>query len=290
MTREDLKRIFRHDDPFDAVGVINGVHEWRCFDFDQCLSSSAVYDLLDMLNLPEDYAWAVESGSHRGFHVWFLCDALPNNHGLPSKRPGAGVFSGKGMGFDHLELRWERCQTLIPPSWHGSGNQYRFLHDDPTAPPAHIAPRTAIDAFFEMTSATPVLHVLPKKPQQNTGGNPFFQSVKQALDPLAIFADIGWNYAEDGANLVGPCPLHESVSGTCLRWHKANGFFYCFHDSCGASGDLLTMIAIFRGCKPFDAAQWAASHYAPDCLINHESPPHPAEGGEYHVQYIECRT
>jgi hypothetical protein len=279
MTRDDYDTLFRHDDPFDAVGIVCGVNGWTCFDFDKCSSTSAIFELLDGLGIDEGYEWVVESGSRHGFHVWILSDPIPARHGLPAKRQGAGVFSAPGVGFDHLELRVERCQTLIPPSIHPSGNTYRFIHGSPSKAPEKIAWNKIIDTFFELTYAQPVFHALPKNQPTINTQETLFDKVKARIDVDAVFGEIGWTYSVDGVNYVGECPEHDSQSGTCLRWHIEDGFFYCFHEGCNKSGDIFHLISLFTKMKPFQALEWCVSRFCPDLqtLLQHESPPHPAD-------------
>ena len=55
---------------------------------------------------------------------------------LSTNGKGPGVFSAPGSGFDHLELRWRECQTVLPPSKHPTGPGYKWLNGEPTEPPA----------------------------------------------------------------------------------------------------------------------------------------------------------
>jgi len=279
ITRDEYKQLFQYDDPFDAVGIISGVNGWRCFDFDQCCSSSVVYELLDIVGLPEDYEWVVLSGSGRGYHVWFLGENLPLEHPFPSKKATSGIYSAKGVGFDHLELRYARCQTLLPPSIHPSGGRYQFLHDTPTHPPTFLDFEQIRDAFFEITYAEPVFAKKSLHPKKNVESDTPFKKIMNAIDPLVVFNDLGWNYGDDGQNYIGECPRHDSVSGTCLRWHKEQQFFYCFHDGCEAHGDLISFISLFLAIKPYQSALWAVQRYAPELTasIQREQIPHPAE-------------
>ena len=52
--------------------------------------------------------------------------------------PGVFTFAPKRVGdFDHLELRWRKCQTILAGQ-HPSGRAYSFAHDLPIHPPAAV--------------------------------------------------------------------------------------------------------------------------------------------------------
>lgn len=82
--------------------------------------------LLTQLELPVDYPWVVISGSHRGIHILFKCE-------------DGGLLSGKSYSFssdtlfERLELRWNNCHLVLPPSLHFSEslseghNRYQFI-------------------------------------------------------------------------------------------------------------------------------------------------------------------
>lgn len=124
-----------------GVGVVSGIGAWRCIDLDDCETFTPVERILDELGLPHSYRWVVKSGSGRGWHIWIRCrEELPADL-LTAKKKEPGVRTGlptDGLAFDHLELRWERCQTLLPPSLHEEGGRYAFYNGAPTAPPAEV--------------------------------------------------------------------------------------------------------------------------------------------------------
>jgi hypothetical protein len=64
------------------------------------------------------------------------------------------VYKAAGIGFDHLELRWERCQSLLPPSTHPEGPGYVWVNGEPTEPPTTVTPWAIIGAFQAVTVAS----------------------------------------------------------------------------------------------------------------------------------------
>jgi hypothetical protein len=157
--RQDLVALHRrrtHDrDRHFAHGLlaIDGVNDIRHFDLDQVTSyEQAVEPLLAALGLPEDYAWVVQSGSGKGYHICFRCTGditayFPAKAGEEPKAVYVGDPRGDHPAFDHLELRWQAALTTLPPSRHWSGGRYTFVHARPTELPPYIPLDTVIAAF-----------------------------------------------------------------------------------------------------------------------------------------------
>ncbi len=104
-----------------GVGVLHGVNGWRCFDFDDCPKFGPVEKFVRALGLPDYYPWIVESGSGNGYHVWIRSEedgAFDNKEVWVPKREGK---------FDHMEVRWAKHLTAVPPSVHpDTADTYRF--------------------------------------------------------------------------------------------------------------------------------------------------------------------
>lgn len=111
----------------NGIGLICGVNGLRCIDFDGVKDHSIVYDFLEMLGLSKDYAWLVKSGN--GYHIWIICYDDENYlEGLGGEKSYYKLEARDKNKFDHLELRWKNCQTVIPPSLHPSGRKYVFVN------------------------------------------------------------------------------------------------------------------------------------------------------------------
>jgi replicative DNA helicase len=119
-------------DDAKGIGVIAGpVSEHLVnIDADRCTDVAVLQELLDFLWLPSDYPWAVRTG--HGFQVWVRC---------PDLEADAGVLKAPYEGTDHLELRWNECYSVVPPSRHPSGKHYTFLYAQgvPSELPAEVA-------------------------------------------------------------------------------------------------------------------------------------------------------
>lgn len=104
-------------------------------------TNEAVTSFLKVLGLNESYRWRAKSGSKTGEHIWVRVTTP-----LPFDK---GVLFGKSKdgSFDHLEIRWKECQTLIPPSVHASGNVYEWVNGQPSIEPHEVGVDAIIEAF-----------------------------------------------------------------------------------------------------------------------------------------------
>lgn len=151
-TRHDGTRV-----EITGVGCISGVNGWRDLDFDDCPAFAPVSQALSALGLPEDYPWVQRTGSGNGWQIIFTCHAELPAGVLTARAKEPGVFVGvsRDGAFDHLELRWANCQSLLPPSRHASGGVYRWRGDPPTAPPSAVSSAQALAAFQRLAEPLP---------------------------------------------------------------------------------------------------------------------------------------
>jgi hypothetical protein len=234
-----------------GVSVISGVGGWRAFDFDHCPTAGPVARLLVALGLPPDYRWVVRSGSGRGWHVWIVCpEPLPAG-ALPAKTRDAGVYTAPGRGFDHLELRWQHCHTVAPPSLHASGRRYRFVRGRPAGAPDMVSADRVGAAFHAVTrprdpsraaqGIAVCLHGVPPRP-----GDPYAE-LKRRFDLLA-YAQEHWPgpLVAEGNDVRIP-----GYGGLLLR--PAWGVWYCFLDKIG--GDAIDLVGYARYGTDWDRHQ-----------------------------------
>jgi hypothetical protein len=125
-----------------GVGIVSGIGDWRCIDIDDCTAWTPVERILDGLGLPHTYPWVVESGSGAGYHIWVRC-------GEDDAFAGHTDYKPRGAGdFDHIELRWRRHQTAVPPSVHpDTGALYEFAAQSPDGPPIEVSAPSIRDAL-----------------------------------------------------------------------------------------------------------------------------------------------
>lgn len=128
MTLNDIET-FNWNRKINGIGAICGIKNLRCLDFDKVKDYQIVKKFVLKLGLSIEYNWVVKSGSGAGYHVWFNCD---NDSYLAQVLGGDKSFYVLKLKehdlCDHIELRWKRCQTVLPKSLHPSGHKYEFVN------------------------------------------------------------------------------------------------------------------------------------------------------------------
>ena len=121
-----------------GVGIYLGVNEYRCLDIDNVNGDieRVIIMMLHLLHLPLDYSWVIKSGSGKGFHIIFKAE---NIEGFKADIVAFSTNKKNHSAFERIELRWQECFLVLPPSLHRSGNFYEFRNGDiPTYNPMHV--------------------------------------------------------------------------------------------------------------------------------------------------------
>ncbi|MHC1736629.1 MAG: bifunctional DNA primase/polymerase [Ignavibacteriaceae bacterium] len=138
----------------NSIAAISGVNDYTVLDFDKA-DMSHIDDILRKLKLPADYPWTVESGSGKGFHIWFRfkrTDSFLNKFGDKSWL----LFYPKNSAVcNHAELRLRNCYTILPPSSHVSGLEYCFRNAEPEHEPPYIDQEIMEKFIFDNFVFTP---------------------------------------------------------------------------------------------------------------------------------------
>jgi P4 family phage/plasmid primase-like protien len=209
----------------ETVGVICGINGWRWIDVDARRDADGnkiavppfVRDaLLDALDLPDDYEWVGRSKSGLGWHIAIRCDgALPaaiadaRSADKANDGGGAGVKIGtprEGWAamFDHIELRWEHCQTILPGTTSYNGHI-------PTEPPAVVTVDQVVNAFLSVAEPKrPAVKATPTSPRATAAPSERFvwdtatdDAITQAFDLVAWFvAELGGDTQPEGGGEV----------------------------------------------------------------------------------------
>lgn len=252
-----------------GVGVISGVNGWRIFDIDaikgedkkpvKLVSEETADALLNALGLPSSYPWTWRSGSGAGWEVAVRCEEkMPEGALTPDKRE-TGVFTGwpgdaSSSDWHHLELRWESCQTVLPPSADGRG--YAWRGEEPKEAPALVPLRRIIAAFY--TLAVPPPHNL------GTIERAVIDQIKQRFDLVKYASEhLGGELQNEGKEvrllghqgfLIDPerglWYIHgEQIGGDCIDLVAFCKYQTTARNLNGKSAEILLEAATFTGVK-----------------------------------------
>ena len=84
----------------------------------------------------------------------------------------------------------------------------------------------------------------------------YYNELKSKNDIIIIAKVLGFNGTKSGNSWQGDCPRHGSSGGKCLViWPGIQGF-KCYH--CGASGDVINLVALYKRCDHATAVNYLA--------------------------------
>lgn len=84
----------------------------------------------------------------------------------------------------------------------------------------------------------------------------YYGELKSKSDIIQIAVALGFNGLKSGGYLQGDCPQHGSSRGRCLTITPGMQRFHCFH--CGASGDVIDLVELFKRCDHSTAVNYLA--------------------------------
>ncbi len=217
-----------------GVGIINGVNGWRDLDFDGCADFAPVVTALQTMGLPADYPWVVRTGSGRGWRLIVACaDDLPAGV-LTPKADEKAVFTAAGRegAFDHVELRWSHCQSILPPSRHASGGSYCWRSQPPTGSPAPVRATQLLAAFFAVSQPGQIARP-QAAPEHRADGRREVEEIRHRFDLLAYARQ---RFPGEAAAEGDEVRIH-GHGGLLLK--PKSGEWYCHRD--GVGGDALDL-------------------------------------------------
>ncbi len=133
-----------------GIGGICGINDLRNIDFDGVVDFKVVELFIKKLGLGEKYTWTVKSGSGFGYHIWIKVNESEKMHERLNGPKSVYRLYMKESGLcEHIELRWNKSQTVLPFSKHTSGNRYMFLYDEPSKPPTEIDANALLECLEE---------------------------------------------------------------------------------------------------------------------------------------------
>lgn len=133
-----------------GLGLATGFNDLLVIDIDNCIPVFLKQSLLS-LGLPENYEWAVLSGSGKGFHVYVFVEGLTLyfvNESVIRLFPKVQYI----QSVEKTELL-VRLHSILPPSIHPSKNKYKFINcSRPKSKPLTITIQSLqgfINTFFD---------------------------------------------------------------------------------------------------------------------------------------------
>lgn len=100
-------------------------------DFDKCKDEGFIYQIANELNIN---SWIVKTGN--GFHIHLELNNLKELYQLIGKESGCYTLEPiKKDLLDHAEIRVINHYTVLPPSLHQSGKEYKFITGNPLDKP-----------------------------------------------------------------------------------------------------------------------------------------------------------
>lgn len=136
--RQELSELLGYNwDSATGLGVISGYENLHVLDIDGCSNEDFLKDILLLLGLPENYEWAVKTGSNNGFHIHFY--TYENTHFEKDVMCSSFPVNKENFGlFEKIELL-HHTNVVLPNSLHKSGSNYKFLYTKlPKYKPAYI--------------------------------------------------------------------------------------------------------------------------------------------------------
>jgi DNA polymerase III epsilon subunit-like protein len=120
-----------------GIGAVLGYNDLRAIDIDGCSNIKIVNEILEILGLPYDYEWIIQSGSHNGFHIIVKSGVELRYTNVSTV--GAYLATSKNFHlFEKMEFRWNN-HIVLPPSIHKSSFEYIFLNNKfPSSFPTEI--------------------------------------------------------------------------------------------------------------------------------------------------------
>ena len=84
----------------------------------------------------------------------------------------------------------------------------------------------------------------------------YYTELKLNNDIISVAYSLGYNGTSSGSSYRGECPNHGSIQGKCLVIWPGTQRWKCFH--CGASGDVINLVMLYKGCDHVTAVNYLA--------------------------------
>lgn len=109
-----------------GVGAVAGYENLHLIDIDGCISSNFLSNVLQILGLPLDYEWVVQTGSLNGYHIYFYSEKFEELKDDDVVSTFPSNVANEHL-FDKIEVLWN-THAVLPPSVHNSSHDYSFIN------------------------------------------------------------------------------------------------------------------------------------------------------------------
>lgn len=117
----------------DGIAMVND-GKFISLDFDKCDDEKFVFQLAEDLGIN---SFIVKTG--RGFHIHLELEGLYKIYELFGSEKSVYILQPKNEKLlDHIEIRLKRCYTVLPPSRHYVGRDYKFISGVPENAPQKV--------------------------------------------------------------------------------------------------------------------------------------------------------
>lgn len=237
----------------DTAGIINGFNNWRSIDIDakkngdgtkKPVADKVIYTILQKMGLPQDYSWVSRSVSGTGFHIWFLSDG-----NLPPYESNDVVWiypnEAYDTVFDHIELRWNRCLTMLP------ARNSQWFNETPIHAPVHVNLKDILDTLEyvgTLPQIKPLALISKRKHDIEKSRRAVIQHIKEKL--IENITDIAEEHLDyDVITTAGKNEIKYGGNGG-LWINQENGEWYNFSTERG--GDVIDFIGYITYGDTYD--------------------------------------
>ncbi|HSH03795.1 MAG TPA: bifunctional DNA primase/polymerase [Anaerolineae bacterium] len=248
-----------------GLAVMSGVNGWRVLDIDAHkgggrVEVKMVNRLLAALGLGIEYEWVWRSGGG-GVGIALFCDDDELSDELNNdKRIWWWESNKTDASYHHIEARWANGYTLVPPSLHPNGSNYKWRYRNlPQTLPATLDPHlvtNALNQFGTVRESDRKGYKTPRRTARMTNGGNGDHKPDSALMEQIRGYDEWIKYAErftgskKGRAIKNTDPLgskfYRITNGGGL-FVSENGFYMLPAEGRGVGGDCFHLIAYVEG-------------------------------------------
>lgn len=161
-------------------------------DFDKCKDEGFIYQIANELNIN---SWIVKTGN--GFHIHLELENLKEFYQLIGKESGCYTLVPiKKDLLDHSEIRVINHYTVLPPSLHQSGKEYKFITGNPIDKPQKVNAAlllNTLEKYFVFQKQRETTKINPSEFENLLNGVPEGQRTNALVKLFGIYFNQGFD-------------------------------------------------------------------------------------------------